>query len=60
MTTEEYLIKRIQELEEENRELKETIDCYRIQFVFLDTEKRNIKYVVSLNDDHTISIDKGE
>ena len=33
MTTEEYLIKRIQELEEENRELKETIDYYKIQFL---------------------------
>lgn len=45
MTTEEYLLKRIQELEQENLELKQNNNVAK--FLFMDRSNKECSYYVS-------------
>ena len=64
MKVEEYLVKRIEELEYEVRELKQELkskeNANKVMFYFMDNLDSKYSYLVSFNKDHTLVVDKQE
>ena len=64
MTSEEYLVKRIEELEHEVWELKQELkskeNANKVMFYFMDNLDSKYSYLVSFNKDHTLVVDKQE
>ena len=64
MKVEEYLVKRIEELEYEVRELKQELkskeNANKVMFYFMDNLDGKYSYIVSFNKDHALVVDKQE